>query len=326
MKWRFSLLITGLLLVIWIGLFAWSSIPITPKDALTALIAPSQDQLGQQVVLQLKLPRVLVAGACGMALALAGVLIQTITQNPLASPGILGINAGASLGLALVSSFPAWMGVLDGTFAAILGGAATWCLVMLVGQGWKPQTVPTRLILTGVAVSALSAALTRAAVVLEEEQTAAIMSWMAGTFANARWDTAHWYLPVALITSAAALTLSAKLNLLHLGHDQAKTLGLHLTQLRVIASVLILVLVAASVAAVGSIGFIGLIVPHMARAIVGHDHRFYMPFAALGGAVLVIGADIVSRALNFPLETPAGAVVALLGAPFFLYLIKAKRV
>jgi len=313
-----------LLLGIWTSLFTWSSFPISAMDAIQGLLSPSEDAIAQHIVHDIRLPRALLAATVGACFAAAGVVMQGLTQNPLASPAVLGVNAGAALGMAAVSTITPWFGLLGISMAAMIGGGVAWTLVMILGSAWRGGSDTGRLVLAGVAISALCAAFTKALVIMEEDQASAVLSWLAGSFANGNWETWSLFWPVALFALIASQLLTPTLNLLQLGDDNAQNLGISLIWTKLAGSVLVLILVGSAIGASGSIGFVGLLVPHMARILCGQDHRYFLPLSMLMGSALVVLADTLSRGIIFPLETPAGAILALIGAPFFIYLVKKR--
>lgn len=315
----------GLVLISWWNLFAWSVVPITGNDVWQAITAFDSQTIAHRIVIDLRLPRLLTALLVGAALAAAGTIMQGLTRNPLAAPSVLGVNAGAALGMALVSTLPVFYGAFSTSIAAMLGGGIAWLLVMLLGSAWRMGgNDHGRLVLAGVAISALCAALTKAVVIMEEDQAAGVMTWLAGSLADARWQTWQSFWPVATLGLVGAILLAPSLNLLQLGEEHARNLGVNLLRSKLIGSVLVLVLVGAAISAVGSIGFVGLIVPHIARLLMGQDFRLFLPVAILLGAGLVTLADTLSRAVTYPMETPAGAILALIGAPFFIYLVRKR--
>ena len=318
------MLLLLLIILSWLSLFSWSIVPISGQQAVTALFFPDKNSIAHSIVLDLRLPRVLVAIVVGACLSIAGAIMQGLTRNPLASPSVLGINAGAALGMAAVTTVTPWFGFLGTSVAAMLGGAITWGIVMLLGAAWKGGNEHGRLVLAGVAISALCAAMTKAMIILHEDQAAGVLTWLAGSVADARWS--HWseLWPLASIGLFGALLMSPTLNLLNLGEDNARSLGVKLGWARIFCSVLVLILVGAALSVAGSIAFIGLLVPHMAKSLVGQDHRKILPLSALIGAILVVLADIISRSIIYPMETPAGAILALIGAPFFIYMVRAR--
>lgn len=319
-------LLFGLLLIAisWISLFSWSVVPISPMDAVHALFNMDNTSIPQHIVHDLRLPRTIIGILVGASLAAAGVVMQGLTQNPLASPSVLGINAGAALGMAAVSTIAPWFGALGTSLAAIIGGGITWSLVMVLGSAWKSGNEHGRLVLAGVAISALCAALTKATVILAEDQAAGVLTWLTGSLADARWTTLDHLWPISLIGLMGTLILSPTLNLLQLGEDNARNLGVSLLLAKLGGSFLVLLLVGSAISSVGAIGFVGLLVPHMAKMLCGQDHRRFLPIAMLLGACLVVLSDTLSRSIIYPMETPAGAILALIGAPFFIYLVRKR--
>lgn len=316
-------LILLILILTWLSLFTFSSFKIDAIKALQAFnLEVSQQTIAHKIVLDIRLPRALIAVISGMALACAGAVMQAITNNPLASPSILGINAGAALAMVFAITYLPWLGLFGISTAALFGGAITWFIVMLIGKSWQYGNENTRLVLAGVAISALCAALSKAVIILEEDQATGIMVWLAGTFADSTWNDFYHLLIFVLIGSIGTILISSKLNLLQLGDEYARSLGINPKRYKIIGSVLVLIMVSAVISVVGSLGFVGLLVPHMARFIIGVDHKRFIPIAMLMGGSLVLCADVLSRAIIFPMETPAGAILALIGAPFFIYLIR----
>lgn len=317
-------LLVLLCLLGWLSLFSWSVIPISGQQAISALLAPDRKIIAHSIVTDLRVPRVLIASVVGACLAVAGVIMQGLTRNPLASPSVLGVNAGAMLSIATVSTIAPSLGGISNSVAAILGGALTWSLVMILGAAWRGGGTQGRLVLAGVAISALCAALTKAMIILHEDQAIGVLTWLAGSVADARWSYWSQLWPLALIGLVGAVFISPTLNLLSLGEDNARSLGVKLGWARIVCSLLVLVLVGAALSVAGSIAFVGLLVPHMAKILVGQDHRKVIPLAAIIGAILVVVADLISRSIIYPMETPAGAILALIGAPFFVYMVSRR--
>ncbi len=308
----------------WWSLYSWSPFTITATDAWNGLV--HQGSVGGNmayIVAQLRVPRAVCAALVGACLGLAGALMQGITRNRLASPSLFGVTAGAALGLALFST-----GLVTPPFAggallmSCLGGGLAWITVFSLGGAWSPTTAQGRLVLAGVAVAALCAALTRLTVILVEAQAQSVLNWLAGSLANAGAAQVQLLWPCALIGGLWALWCAPRLNLINLGEDAARSLGVGIASLRLQVFVASLLLVGASVCAVGPIGFVGLIAPNILRQFLGNDYRWLIPLSAALGAVIVLGADLLSRAVAFPVETPAGVVTALIGAPFFLFLAR----
>ncbi|SJN58170.1 Fe(3+) dicitrate transport system permease protein FecC [Vibrio ruber DSM 16370] len=320
------LCLSGLILVLgWWGLCAFSAIPMSLTTPYDAFFSSQPLSIAETVIVEIRLPRVIEALLVGAGLAVAGLLMQTLTRNPLASPSLFGVNAGAALGVALTSTLFLQQAYLSQPIAAIIGGALAWSIVVILGGAWRVGAERKQLVLAGIAVSALCGAMTKAMVILVEDQATGVMTWLAGSFASVSWQ--HVLLSWAPISGAlvVAWALAPKLNLLALGDERAKSLGVRLTWIRALSGLLVFIIVGVCVSAVGSIAFVGLIVPHMARKLFGYDLRWLMPGTALVGATLTLSADIFSRWVIFPSETPAGAVLALMGAPCFIYLVRKER-
>ena len=308
----------------WLSLSSWSPFPISHADAWNGLV--HQGKVGGNmayIVAQLRVPRALCAALVGGCLGLAGTLMQGITRNRLASPSLFGVTAGAALGLALFSTGLVALPFAGGALLmTCLGGALAWVTVFSLGGAWSSANAQGRLVLAGVAVAALCAALTRLTVILVEAQAQSVLNWLAGSLANVGQAQLQLLWPCTLIGAAWAFYCSPKLNLINLGEDAARSLGVGVNGLRLQVFVVSLLLVGASVCAVGPIGFVGLIAPNIARQGLGNDYRWLVPLSAILGAVIVLAADLISRAVAFPVETPAGVVTALIGAPFFLFLAR----
>ncbi|MBY4677355.1 FecCD family ABC transporter permease [Marinobacterium arenosum] len=325
--WFGSTGLAVLLLVVGIpaALLGGSSFQLGLAELNEALFGDARS-LAAQLILTVRLPRVLVAALVGAALAVAGALMQGMTRNPLASPGLFGINAGAACLLVLVQS-----GLLTGlTGLAGLselplllvtgsGAALAGALVLLLGGGWCRPIHPVRLVLAGVAVSALLTALTRTLLIVDE-QAQQVLDWLAGSVAETGWQQWHQLWPGVLLGLLAALLLAQPLNLLALGDEASAGLGQSPQRLRLQVALVVILLAASAVAVAGPVAFVGLLVPHLCRGLAGGDHRRLLPLAALFGAALMVWADLISRLLVFPSETPVGIVTALIGAPGFLWL------
>lgn len=314
----------GLILSLFSGGFVaamlgWSAFTLTLTDLSTVLFS-APESIAQQLLVSLRLPRVLVAMLVGASLAVAGALMQAITRNPLASPSLFGINAGAACMLIVVSS--GWLPFLNGLpllLSTAIGALISALLVLALGGALQGRLHPVRVLLAGIAVTAALTALTRTLLILDEEAQA-VVDWLTGSLADIGWD--HWQhlWPFAGAALLLSLLLSQGLNLLALGDEVAIGLGVNPLRTRLAAGGLVIVLAASAVAVAGPVAFVGLLVPHVMRALVGRDHRVLIPATALGGAALMLWADALSRALAFPAETPVGVVTALIGAPCFLYL------
>lgn len=322
---RWGLPAVALLLLFWLSLFCYSAIPVSGADAFRALLPGHAPTLPEALVQNLRLPRSLVAILTGASLALAGSLLQTLTHNPMASPSLLGINSGAALAMALTSALsPTPVAGFSLSFIAACGGGASWLLVMTAGGGFRHTQDRNRLILAGIALSAFCMALTRITLLLAEDHAYGIFYWLAGGVSHARWQEFWQLLPVVAIAAPVVLLLAKQLNLLNVSDSTAHTLGVDLPRLRLIINVLVLLLVGACVSVAGPVAFIGLLMPHLARYWTGFDQRSVLPMSMLLGAMFMLLADVLARALAFPGDLPAGAVLALAGAPCFVWLVRRR--
>lgn len=306
----------------WFSLSAFSPLAITRHDVIAGIFGTEGGPAARLVAL-IRLPRALAAVLIGATLGLCGLLMQGVTRNRLASPTILGVTGGASLGLVLVSS-----GIIALPFAhadllaTALGGLGAWALVFLLGTSWSVDASKGRLVLAGITIAALCASATKLIVLLAEERALGILNWLAGSLANIRADDVMVMVVVFFGGLILSALVAAKLNLVNLGDETAQALGVRLGLLRTAVFVAGCIMTGATVAVAGPIGFVGLMAPNIARGLVGVDYRPLVPMSAAVGAVLLLGADLAGRAVAFPAETPAGAVAALLGAPFFLILAR----
>lgn len=324
-RWLMAGVITATCLgLFWVSLFALSSFSIRQVDAWNGLITQGREGGNiAYIVAQLRVPRALCAALVGACLGVAGALMQGITRNRLASPSLFGVTAGAALGLALFSTGLVALPFPGGALLmTCLGGALAWITVFSLGGAWSPATAQGRLVLAGVAVAALCAALTRLTVILVEAQAQSVLNWLAGSLANVGAAQLQLLWPCTLIGVVLAIACAPRLNLINLGEDAARSLGVRIGALRLLVFVVSLLLVGASVCAVGPIAFVGLIAPNIARQWLGNDYRWLIPISAGLGAAIVLASDLISRVVAFPVETPAGVVTALIGAPFFLFLAR----
>jgi iron complex transport system permease protein len=320
--------------VIVLALFA-GPVRVAPNAVLAILLARltgihvgTWSTGAEQIVWQIRAPRVLLAGLVGATLATTGAAYQSVFRNPLAEPYLIGVAAGAGLGAALVLVSPlsgAWHGLSLVTPAAFLGAMAAVLVAMAVSRAAR-LTYGVGLVLAGVAVAAMCNAVTSFLLMAHNTRLASVFAWLMGGFTAGTWSRvgllALYTLPCLLV-----LALHARLlNLLLLDDEQARHLGVHVERVRLTVLVAASLAAAAAVSVSGLIGFVGLIVPHLARQVVGPDHRRLLPLALVGGAALLILADLVARVAVAPSEMPVGIVTAFLGGPFFLYLLwRARR-
>ena len=296
------------------------SVAIAPRDVLDAL-AGGQSSLATDVVLGLRLPRAMSALAIGGLLAVTGALLQALLRNPLADPYVLGVSGGASVAalIAIMLGLPA-LGV-DG--AAALGALTTSLLVFALAQGGGAWT-PTRLLLTGIVVAAGAGALVSLLLALGDEQRLrGMIFWLLGDLTRSeRWV---WLLVLLVVVTVAGLAVGRHLNVLARGETLAASVGLPVRRFQMMLFVVTAILTGCAVSAAGSIGFVGLVTPHLVRLALGSDHRIVLPASALAGGVLLMLADLVSRVALAPRQLPVGALTALVGVPLFLLLMQRQR-
>lgn len=295
------------------------------SEVLGAFFAPtgSDDQL---VVLELRLPRTVLGILVGMGLGLAGGLIQALTRNPLADPGILGVNAGASLAITIGVAFFGISSITGYIWFAFAGALVATVGVYVIGSAGRSRTVdPIRLTLAGVAVAAVLTGLTKAILLTNERAFDAFRSWDVGAIAGRDFDTITAILPFIVIGTVLALALSHSLNAVALGDDLAASLGTSVNRTRVLSILAVTVLAGAATAAAGPIGFIGLMIPHIARWIVGPDQRWILGYSVVLSPILLLASDVIGRVVMKHGELQVGVVTAFVGAPVLIALVRRKK-
>jgi iron complex transport system permease protein len=310
-----------LLLVVMLAGIMFGSVRVPPGDV-WAVLTGDRTGTGRFIVWNLRLPRVLLAALVGMNLAVAGAILQSITRNPLADPHLLGLSAGGAFLAVLLLRIAPGAALANLPLIAFLGALAGALIVYLLA--WRGGVSPTRFILAGVAVGALFGAFTTGILLTSSLTIQAIMSWLAGGFYARSWPHVQTLLPYSLVGLAGALLVARRLDVLALGDEPAEVLGIRVQRLRALLTGLAALLTGSAVAVAGLIGFVGLIVPHAARMLVGSGNRYVLPLAALLGATLLVGSDVVARTIAAPRELPVGIVTAVLGAPAFLYLLRRR--
>lgn len=308
-----------LLVVVALGAIALGTVTMAPVTILSAIFAfdGSRDHL---LVMTIRLPRVLAALLAGSALAVSGAIMQAVTSNPLASPGLLGINAGAAFAVVSVMTlFGA--GVSDShIWFAFLGAGLAAVIVFALGSFGAVGHSPLGLVLAGVILATFLASLTTAILIFDQSTLDAVRLWTAGSVTGRTMAQARAVAPFILAGLAAALLLGRHLTTLSLGADASRSLGQNPLLWRGASVAIVILLAGGAVALAGPIGFVGLVVPHIVRMSIGIDYRWVVPFSALGGALLVVVADMLGRLVFASQSFPVGVTIALVGAPFFLYL------
>ena len=296
------------------------SVSYTTAEILESIFDPSSTI--HTIIVNLRLPRVLLAAIVGMCLAAAGPLLQAVMQNPLADPGIIGVSSGASVAATVVFLVvPSWTSSLP--VLAFLG-AAVACLIIYL-MAWKRGVEPTRIILAGTAVNAMLGAVSSFLTLLNADNLQGVLSWMNGSMAAVSWADVRQLGIYGGIGLVLALLCIKPANALQLGDDMAKNLGLRVNGMRILLSGVGAFLAAATVSVVGMIGFVGLVVPHITRLLVGSNHRVMLPTGMVLGACVVLFADTLGRTIAAPMEIPLGIIMAILGGPFFLFLLRRGR-
>jgi len=297
---------------------------LTGLDDLRALTG-TVETMGQAAVAS-RIPRSALAALAGAALGLAGAVMQGLTRNPLADPGILGVNAGAALAvvvaLATIGMDSAQGYIVVSILGASVSAVAVWVIASLGAGG----ATPLKLALAGAALSAALASLTTAVVLPRGDIAGLVQSWLVGGVGGATWDRITPVLPFLGAGALLALASGQKLNLLALGEDTATSLGTTVWKARAIAALGAVTLCGGATAVCGPIGFVGLVVPHLARLVFGVDYRRILPASALMGAALLLLADVAGRVVARPGELDVGIVTAFLGAPVFIWIVRRRRV
>jgi iron complex transport system permease protein len=306
-------------------------LPTTIQILLSHLPFVNIDQTWQgslnTIIIDIRLPRIILAGLVGAALAVAGATYQGLFRNPLADPYLIGVAQGASLGASIGFLLPvAWnlssFGIIP--VFAFAGAIIATIVVYLLARVGKTLPVTT-LILAGVALSALLQSIVSYLVISSNEKMHGILFWLMGSFSMSQWSEVEVVLPYVAAGIAIIIIFARLLNVMQLDEEQAQQLGVNVERYKIILLAAATLITAASVSFVGTIGFVGIIIPHAVRLIWGADHRFLLPFSILVGAIFMILTDLISRTVLAPTEIPIGVITAIFGAPFFLYLLRRRK-
>ncbi|MDM5330199.1 iron ABC transporter permease [Neobacillus sp. CF12] len=311
-------------ILVFAAMFVFSMImgaaDISFKDVWQALFTNAEGEK-ISIIREIRLPREVAAIVVGAALAVAGAIMQGITRNPLADPGLLGLTAGANAALALIIAFIPSANYFSITIACFIGAAVGTTMVFGIGAMKKGGFSPLRIVLAGAAVSAFLYAIAEG-IGIYFKISKNVSMWTAGGMIGTTWGQLQVIIPFIITGLLVSLFLSRQLTILSLNEEVAVGLGQKTTQIKVILFIAIILLAGASVALIGNMAFIGLMVPHVARAIVGTDYRFILPMSAISGAAFMLFADTLGRTMNAPFETPVAAIVAIMGLPFFLVIVR----
>ncbi|WP_371795590.1 FecCD family ABC transporter permease [Streptomyces sp. NBC_01718] len=298
---------------------------IAPSAVLDALLHGGHSDAAE-VIRRLRVPRTLIGLMVGAALALAGTVLQGITRNPIADPGILGISQGASVGVVLAIAYAGIHTLTGYVWFAFTGAAVASVAVYAIASRGRGGATPVKLALGGAAINALLVSVTMAVLTTKASALDEFRFWQVGSISGREAEVAQQIWPFLLVGTVLVLSVARGLDALALGEDVAKGLGQKVATVRIVGGVGATVLTGVGVAAAGPIAFIGLAVPHIARAIVGSDHRWVLPMAALIGPVMLLVSDVIGRIVFPPGEVPAGVMTALIGVPFLVALVRRKAV
>lgn len=274
------------------------------------------------MVYDLRFPRIVISMLAGAAVAVSGALFQAVLKNPLADPGIIGISSGASFAAVVIAA------VAPGLYfflplAAFLGGVAAF--LMVYGLSWKGGLSPLRIILVGVAVNAMFTGLSSAAGAMGGGEVTGVASIVNGNISLKTWEDVRTLLPYVLVGLILALVFASRCNLLALEDKTARGLGVNVQMLRIVISLIAVLLAGISTAVVGAISFLGLVVPHIGRILVGSDNRILLPFSMLSGAFTFLLADTIGRTIASPYEVAASVIMSVVGGPFFIILLRRSK-
>ena len=293
-----------------------------PLSEIISTLWNRPEGVNYQILFNIRLPRILLGAMVGGCFAVAGAILQGVMRNPLASPGIIGVSAGGGLaGIIVMLVLPQFGALL--VPAAFCGSLATALLVYLLA--WKRGVSPVRLILAGVAVSAMLGAFSSTILLFNAERAGGILDFSIGSLSARSWHQIRQVGLYMLSAFLAAFSLGGKLNILALGDEVAIGLGLKTERVRFLLIATAALLAASAVSVAGLLGFVGLIAPHIMRMMMGSDNRFLLPASALFGALMVVSCDTIGRLVLDPSELPVGIIMALMGPPFFFWLLRGHR-
>jgi iron complex transport system permease protein len=299
------------------------TLSFSSSEVMSSLIKNSSNPAAEHVILNIRLPRIIIAAMIGCNLAIAGALLQGVLRNPLAAPQIIGVNSGAAFGaIAVMVLAPASVFLVP---LAAFAGAISAVLTVYALAAKKGSNTGVTIVLAGVAVSAMLQAFTSGFMILHSDKLEVTYSWLLGGLSGRSWPYLDLLWPYTLLGTLMALYFSPKMNLFILGDEVGESLGLSIKIHRLMIIICASFLAASAVSVAGTIGFVGLVAPHTARLLVGNDYRYLTLFSGVLGALLMIMADVVARTVFQPMEIPVGIITAAIGAPFFLWLLFEKK-
>ena len=321
---KYTIIVLSIFLLLFLIIFFTTigSVSLTLEEVIQGFFS-DEETVARTIVYRMRLPRNILAVLVGANLAISGLLLQSVMKNPLADPGITGVSTGASVvAIFIILVAPHWIHALP--LFAFIGGAFACGLVFLLA--WKNGIQPIRIVLAGVAVNSILGGLISLLSILYSDRIQSALFWLNGSLASKTWDDIYLLLPYSVVGLTASLFLIRSANVLQLGDESAKNLGFNVSKTRLLISTVAVFLAGITTAIVGVIGFIGLIVPHVSRMLMGSDHKYTIPFSmVLGGFVLLV-ADTLARTIGGSIEIPVGVITSIVGGPFFLYLLRKKGV
>jgi iron complex transport system permease protein len=324
-KGTFVLILGAMLIIISMGLsIAFGAADIKLATVWEAILYFNPEQTSHQIIQEIRMPRAIAAVLVGALLAVSGAVMQGLTRNPLASPSIMGVTDGAAFALVLTLALFPTATILGLTFSSFVGAGLGVILVFMVGAFSKGGLTPVKLALAGVAVGSLLSALSTA-IALHTQVAKNMSFWYAGGLTSTNWTSVKILVLAGGIGLLLALYISRSITILSLGEGVSKGLGQNTILVKSLGVLVVLLLTGAAVSVAGAVGFIGLVIPHITRFIIGSDYRWIIPISAVLGGLLLVLADLAAKMVNAPYETPVGAITAIIGVPFFLYLARGER-
>ena len=310
----------GALCILFVLSISIGSVAFTAGEVVSTLFGRGTE-LSNNIIFNLRVPRATINILVGMNLAMSGVLLQTVMKNPLADPGLTGVSSGgAFVAIVIMLMFPHLSSFVP--FGAFLGAMATCMLIYSLA--WKKGLDPVRIILAGVAINSVLGSGTSLLSILYSDRIQGVLLWVNGSMAGINRNHVNLLLPYSIVGLILALLCIRQVNVLQLGDDMSKNLGYNPNLSRLLISAVAAFLAGISVAVVGIIGFVGLVVPHVARMVIGSDYKYLLPLSGIFGAILIIVADTFARTVFSPIELPVGILMSVIGGPTFLYLLRKR--
>ena len=316
-----TIVLGALALILLLGIFSTvGTVNLKLNEIISALVN-NDNKMVTTIVYKMRLPRNILAALVGANLAVAGILLQSVMKNPLADPGITGVSTGASVAaIIILLLLPQFTPILP--LVAFIGGAFACILVFIMA--YKNGIKPARIVLAGVAVNSILGGVISFLSTMYSDRIQSAMLWLNGSLATKTWSHVEMLFAYSIIGLIISLFLIRSANILQLGDDAAKNLGLNVNLTRIVICSVAVFLAGISTAVVGIISFVGLIVPHIARMIMGSDHKYTIPFSIVLGGIVLLVADTLGRTIGGAIEIPVGVIMSIFGGPFFLYLLRKR--